>query len=381
MDKFGAIGTRLIPKLRFHYFAMTQKADGMNYAPTAAKPQPVVEPGEFGFAAVQFDHGHINGQINGLTEAGGVLKAVYDPDPERYADILKRHPGARPVDSLEAILDDPEVKLVTAAAIPAERGPLGCRVMEAGKDYFTDKCPFTTLEQLAEARRVVAETGRKYMVYYSERVHVEAAWYVDELIQDGVIGDIVHIAITGPHRLRKPLRPDWFFQKRHYGGILTDIASHQFDQFLHYTRQPGGEVLHARVDNFANPDKPELEDFGEAVLRLDNGVSCISRVDWFTPDGLRGWGDGRSIIVGTEGVIEVRKYFDFGRSDEGNRIILADMEKEEEIRVAGKVGFPFFGQLILDCLNRTENAMTQDHAFLASELSLKAQMLADATRR
>ena len=48
-----------------------------------------------------------------------------------------------------------------------------------------------------------------------------------------------------------------------------------------------------------------------------------------------------------------------------------------------QVGIRFwilFGALVLDCLNRTENAMTQAHAFKAAELCLKAQALADATR-
>lgn len=359
---------------------MSTQKDGMNYAPQAAKPKPVVKPGEFVFAAAHLDHGHIFGQCNGLTEAGGMLKYVYEPDPAKVAALREKFPSVEAVDSLERILDDKSVHMVAAAAVPCERGPLGCRVMEAGKDYFTDKCPFTTLEQLAQAREVCDRTGRKYMVYYSERVHVEAAWYVDELIQNGAIGKLVHMAITGPHRLNKANRPDWFFQKAKYGGILTDICSHQFDQFLHYSRTCGGKVVHARVDNFANADKPELEDFGEAVVTLENGVSCISRVDWFTPDGLRGWGDGRSFFVGTDGVIEVRKYFDFGRSNEGNLIILADHKGETELRVGGQVGFPFFGKLILDCLNRTEHAMTQAHAFMASELSLKAQEIADSAR-
>ena len=360
---------------------MTQKSDGMNYAPTAAKPMPVVKPGEFKFAAAHLDHGHINGQCNGLVEAGGVLTHVYDPDPEKVAQLCQKFPNAKAVDSLEAILEDDSVHLVASAAIPSKRGPLGCRVMDAGKDYFTDKCPFTTLEQLAEARDTVSRTRKKYMVYYSERLHVEAAWYADKLIQDGAIGDIVHMSIVGPHRLGKAGRPEWFFKKADYGGILTDICSHQFDQFLHYSRSNGGEVVHARVDNFANADKPELEDFGEAVLKLESGISCHSRVDWFTPEGMRGWGDGRSFFVGTKGTMEIRKYFDFGRSDQGNLIILANDEKDHVIDVNGKVGFPFFGQLILDCLNRTEKAMTQDHAFKAAELSLKAQAKADAARR
>ena len=52
-------------------------SDGMNYAPQG-KPRPVVAPGEFAFAVIGLDHGHIYGQCNGLIEAGADLVAVYD---------------------------------------------------------------------------------------------------------------------------------------------------------------------------------------------------------------------------------------------------------------------------------------------------------------
>jgi predicted dehydrogenase len=359
---------------------MAQKQDGMSYAPTAAKPKPVVEAGEFKIAAAYFDHGHIFGQINGLTEAGAELAMIYDPDPARMESLKERFPEATVARSFEEVLDA-DVHLVAAAAVPDQRGPIGCRVMQAGKDYFTDKCPFTSVDQLEAAKNLTEATGRKYMVYYSERVHVESAWYVDQLIQEGLIGEIVHMEIFGPHRLSKASRPEWFFNKAHYGGILSDIASHQFDQFLHYARCDEGTVEHAIVDNRFNPDRPGLEDVGMASLVLKNGVQCFSRVNWFTPDGMRGWGDGRSFITGTKGVIEIRKYFDFGRSDESDIILIANEEGDQELRVSGQVGFPFFGQLILDCLNRTEHAMTQDHAFQASRLSLEAQVMADSRRQ
>lgn len=358
---------------------MTNQKDGMNYAPSADKPKPVVGPGEFKFAAAYFDHGHINGQINGLREAGGEFTMIYDPNPERLEGLKEKFPGVPVARSFDEVLES-DVQMVTAAAVPSDRGPIGCQVMKSGKDYLTDKCPFTTLGQLEEAEKVVNETGKKYMVYYSERLHVEAAWHVDSLIQDGIIGDIVHMEIFGPHRLKKETRPEWFFQKEKYGGILTDIASHQFDQFLHYTRQTNGRVVHAMVDNRANQEYPEFEDVGQAVLILDNGVQCFSRVNWFTPDGMRGWGDGRSFITGTKGTIEVRKYFDFGRSDTGNLVFIATNDGEQVLELKGKVGYPFFGELILDCLNRTEKAMTQVHAFQASRLSLQAQLLADQSR-
>lgn len=353
--------------------------DGMDYAPISAKQARVVGPGEFKIAAAYFDHGHIHGQINGLTEAGAELAMIYDTDPARLDALKDKYPQATVARSFEEVLES-DVQLVTAAAIPNQRGPIGCQVMEHGKDYFTDKCPFTTLSQLRAAEDVANRTDRKYMVYFSERLHVESAWHVDELIQNGAIGKIVHMEIFGPHRLDKANRPDWFFKKEQYGGILCDIASHQFDQFLHYARAGGAEVTHAMVDNIGNPDKPELEDVGSATLVLDTGAHCFSRVNWFTPDGMRGWGDGRTFITGTEGVIEIRKYFDFGRSDTGDTIILADKNGEHVLNVNGKIGFPFFGQLILDCLNRTEDAMTQQHVFTVARLSLEAQALADSRR-
>jgi predicted dehydrogenase len=347
----------------------------MTYAPQG-KPRPVVQPGEFVFAAAHLDHGHIYGQCNGLLEAGAELKWVYDPEPQRVATFQSKYPQVRVARSLDEILDDPAVHLVAAAAIPNERGPLGCRVMRAGKDYFTDKTPFTTLAQLAEARATVTATQRKYMVYYCERLHVESAIFAGELVHGGAIGRVLQVMCIAPHRLSKASRPAWFFERERYGGILCDIGSHQIEQFLFYTRSLDATVLSSSAANFANPDKPEFEDFGEATLVGEGGVSGYLRVDWFTPDGLSTWGDGRTFILGTEGTIELRKYIDVAREDRGDQVFVVDAKGARHLNVAGTVGFPYFGQLVLDCLNRTENAMTQAHAFKAAELCLRAQAAA-----
>ena len=359
---------------------MSKRSDGMNYAPKG-KPAPVVEPGAFCFAAVALDHGHIYGMCNGLTEAGATLTWVWDPDPEKVEAFIRAFPQAKAADSLEAILADEDVKLVAAAAIPNLRGPLGIRVMESGKDYFTDKAPFTTLEQLDNARRAVRETGRKYMVYYSERLHSECAVYAGQLIEQGAIGRVVQVLGLGPHRLNAPSRPDWFFRKEQYGGILCDIGSHQIEQFLFYAKETEAKVLAAQARNAGHPEYPELEDFGDAMLAGANGATQYFRVDWFTPDGLSTWGDGRSFIIGTEGTIELRKYVNVAADTAGDHVFLVNKDGEQHLEAADKVGFPFFGQLILDCINRTENAMTQAHAFLAAELCLLAQQYADRQTR
>jgi predicted dehydrogenase len=351
----------------------------MAYAP-AGKPTPVVGPGEFVFAAMHLDHGHIHGMCNGLTEAGAELRWVYDPDPVKVAALCQRFPQVRVARTPDEVLNDPAVRLVAAAAIPCDRGPLGLRVMDAGKDYFTDKAPFTSLDQLEAARAAVASTGRKYMVYYSERLHVESAVYAGELIAQEAIGRVIQVIGLGPHRLAAATRPDWFFKKAQYGGILCDIGSHQIEQFLFYSGASNAELRMAAVANYNHHEYPELEDFGEASLVADNSCSGYFRVDWFTPDGLGTWGDGRTIILGTEGYIELRKYIDVAREQVGDQLYLVNHAGEQRMPLAGHVGFPFFGQLIQDCLERTERAMTQTHAFKAAELCLRAQAVADSSR-
>ncbi len=355
---------------------MAEKSSGMNYAPQG-KPNPVVKPGQFVFAACALDHGHIYGMCNGLIEAGATLKYVYDPDPAKVQAFCRQYPGVRAASCEEEILCDPQVRLVAGAAVTSERCALGLRVMEAGKDYFTDKAPLTTLAQLEAAKAKVRETGRKYMVYYSERLHVESAVFAGQLVRQGAIGRVIQATGLGPHRIGPPAeRPAWFFQKEKYGGILCDIGSHQIEQFLYYTGAGDAAVVRSQIANYNHPAYPELDDFGDALLVADNGASGYFRVDWFTPDGLRTWGDGRLFLLGTEGYIELRKYVDVGGPGQGDHVLLVNGEKETRFDVAGKVGFPFFGQLILDCLNRTENAMTQEHAFKAAELCVKAQMQA-----
>lgn len=353
-----------------------QKTDGMNYAPEG-KARPVCQMGEFKYAAAGLDHGHIYGMCNGLNEAGAELGWVYDPDPDKVKQFLAVYPGVKAAASLDEILNNPEIRLVATAAVSSERCPLGLKAMAAGKDFFTDKAPLTTLAQLEAAREIVRTTGRKYAVYYSERLHVESAIFAGQLIERGAIGRVLQTIGLGPHRLNAPARPQWFFEREKYGGILCDIGSHQIEQFLFYTGAKSARVVRSQIANYHHPQYPGLDDFGDAMLVADNGATGYFRVDWFTPDGLGTWGDGRTVILGTDGYIELRKYVDVARDHEGDQVYLVNGDGEQHFSVHGQVGFPFFGQLIRDCLDRTETAMTQEHAFLAAELCVRAQLQAE----
>jgi predicted dehydrogenase len=335
-------------------------------------PEPVVGPGEFVFAAVGLDHGHIVGMVEQLVAAGATLSLVYDPDPAKVADLVARFPQARAAASEQEVLDDPRVQLVASASIANQRAPLGVRVLDAGKDFFADKPAITTMDDLAAAREAVQRTGQKFAVYYGERVHSEAAILAGQLIDQGAIGTVLQVASFGPHRIGTG-RPDWFYDPEQYGGIICDIGSHNFEQMLYYTRATDGEVVSSTVANYAHRETPGLQDFGDAHVVLDNGTTGYVRVDWFTPAGLDVFGDGRTVLLGTDGYIELRKYTDITTDNGGGQVLLVNQDGQFRFDATGKTGFPFFGRLIRDCLDRTEHAMTQQHAFAAAELSIIAQ--------
>lgn len=330
------------------------------------------------FGVIGVNHNHIYGITDLLLRAGAQLVSFYAPEPDLAAEYGGKYPQARPAGSMAEVLEDESIALIACAAIPADRAAVGIAAMCHGKDVISDKPGFTTLAQLAEARAVQAETGHIYSICYSERLEVRAAVKAGELVKAGAIGQVVQTVGLGPHRMHPPERPDWFYQKARYGGILADIASHQADQFLYYTGSTTAHVVAAQVANVAHPQFPELQDFGDMVLAGDGGRGYV-RVDWFTPSGLGVWGDGRLTILGTEGTIELRKYIDIAGRPGGDHLFLVDGKGIQYIDCS-REDLPYGRQLLYDIVHRTETAMPQAHCFLASQLVLEAQAMAERMR-
>ena len=355
-----------------------QKADGMNYAPLSqGKKHVAVKPGEFRFSAIGLDHGHIYGMTNGLLEAGAALVSVFDPDPARVKEYLDRYPGTQAAVSEEEIITDPSIAMIASAIRPDKRAALGLRVMAAGKDYFADKPGMLSFAEIEAVRKAAAESGKKYFIYFSERIHVEGALYAQKLISEGAVGRVIHVTILAPHRLNPETRPDWFWDTGKAGGILNDIGSHQIEQFLTYVSAKTARITRSTLANYNNPSCPGFFDYGDCSLVADNGASGFFRLDWFTPRGLGAWGDGRVFIIGTEGTIEIRKYIDVALSPEGDHIYLVNKDGEKRIEAHGLMGFEFFAQMILDCIHRTGTAMTQEHILESMRLAVEAQEKAE----
>lgn len=322
------------------------------------------------------DHRHIYTQISQMQDVGAELVSWWsEGSPQTLDGFLRRYPDAERVAERRTLLEDESIDLILISGIPADRADLAIEAMHHGKDVMTDKPGCTSLDQLQRIKACVTETGRIWSIDFSERFEVEAVTRAAELVARGAIGQVIQTMGIGPHRLNRPTRPDWFFQRARYGGILVDIASHQIDQFLFFTGLEDAEVRYASVGNHVNLGDPGLQDFGQIVLQ-GAGAHGYIRVDWYTPDALPTWGDGRLFLLGSEGTLELRKYVDVAGKPGGDHLFLTNGTRCEHIVGTG-AGYPYFAALAHDIRNRSETAMPQAHAFKVMELALRAQAMAE----
>lgn len=332
-------------------------------------------PSPLRFAAIGLDHGHIIGMTSGMLDAGCECAGYWTESATDPLDRFKARFGSvNPVEDRSALLEDPTISLILIASPPNERADRAIEAMQHGKDVMVDKPGCISLEELERIQAVAKETGRIWSVNFSERFQVPSVLAASRLVRQGEIGQVVQVLGMGPHRLKRNSRAPWFFDRKQYGGILVDIASHQIDQFLHFTGLESAEIAHSAVGNFAHSDLPDFEDFGEIAL-FGDGAQGYIRVDWFTADGLPTWGDGRLFILGTEGTIELRKYIDLQGRPGKDHLFLVNGCRYDYINCA-EDELTYFSQLKDDILNRTETACSQAHTYRVMELAIKAQMKA-----
>jgi predicted dehydrogenase len=344
-------------------------------------PKQAQEPPKYHikFAVCGMSHDHIYGMIGAIQRGGGELVAAWGGEEDKLAAFTNRYPDVKIMKTQDEILNDPATQLVLSSQIANERAPLGIRAMKHGKDFLSDKPGCTTLQQLEDLRRTIAETKRIYGILYSERLEVKAAVYAGELVQQGAIGKVIQTINIAPHQIIQGTgdagggtgRPEWFWNPDQYGGILCDIGSHQVDQFLFYTGSTQAEIAESQIANVRHPDRPRFQDFGDMILRGDRGLGYV-RLDWFTPKGLGTWGDGRLFILGTDGYIEIRKYTNVAVNKQGNNLFIVN-NKEARYIDCNNMPLPFGPQFVADVVNRTHIAQDQTQCLLAAELVIKAQ--------
>ncbi len=323
-----------------------------------------------GVAALGLAHEHIISQVRLLLKAGARLTGCYDRDPLAVRRFLTTFPETYVYPSCEAALDDYTVDVVATAAIPCERALIGEGALLAGKDVFSDKPGFTSLEQVARIQAACAATGRKYVLYYPFRNNPVA---IDAIrrVRAGEIGNLVEFIGLGPHRAKAAERPEWFFDPARAGTILADLAVHAIDFQMHLAGGDFFEIVYSRMGcrKFRHP--AGFFDYGEIHSVMNGGVSAHTRVDWLAPD--KGIGDSRMMILGTEGYLDLRLGADIsGRPGSGH--LYAVTREGVEVRDSKSLPPAEWGAaLARDFLDGTSECLLQEEVFATARAVLTAE--------
>ena len=326
------------------------------------------------FAAIGLDHRHVYDLTAGLLAAGAVC-AGHDPDtsdPRVLAGFRKRFPDV-PAMPRERLLDDRSIDFIVLCAVPRDRSVLAIEAMRRGKDVMVDKPGVTTQEQLVAVEDVARETGRIWSVCLGRLTSpsMQAALAV---ARSGELGRLVSLTSLAPHRLNRALRPAWFFERDAYGGIINDIGVHSIDQFVAFAGTSDVAIASSVIGCFGTPP-PGFEDFAEITLRGPTMTGTM-RLDWFTPDGLEDWGDGRLFLVGTEGTLELRKNLDLAGRAGGEHMFVANRQRTR-YQDCGLVAVNYYRDFLDDVRERTGRIMDGGRVFSVCRLALRCQATAE----
>jgi predicted dehydrogenase len=325
------------------------------------------------FAAIGLDHRHVYDMTDGLLTAGAECVGYNSDttDPRVLAGFRKRFPQV-PEASRERLLDDPSIDFIVLSSVPCDRAAIAIEAMRRGKDIMSDKPGVATVEQLDAVRRAVLDTGRLWSVCVG-RVASPALQEALRVVRSGELGRLVQVVSLAPHRLNRALRPDWFFDRPSFGGIINDIGVHSIDQFLALADVAEAEIESCTIGSFGTEPKG-FEDFAEFVLRTPS-VRGYCRVDWFTPDGLPTWGDGRLFLVGTDGTLELRKNLDIEGRAGGNHMFVAGRDRTRHLDCSA-LPVTYYRDFLTAVRTRDFAALPQEQVFTVCRMALRAQSIA-----
>jgi len=326
------------------------------------------------FAAIGLDHRHVYDLTTGLRAAGAVCVG-HDPettDPRVLAGFCKRFPDA-PAVARERLLDDPSIDFIVLSAVPRDRAGIAIDAMRRGKDVMVDKPGVTTLDQLAAVEAAVQATGRIWSVCLG-RLASPAVQAALEVARSGELGRLISLTSLAPHRLNRALRPAWFFERDAYGGIINDIGVHSIDQFLAFADAADATIAASTIGSFGTPPAG-FEDFAEITLRSATMTGTM-RLDWFTPDGLPDWGDGRLFLVGTEGTLELRKNLDIDGKPGGDHMFVAGRQRTR-YQNCTTMPVTYYRDFLDDLRDRNGRMLDGGRVFAVCRLALRCQALAE----
>ena len=187
------------------------------------------------------------------------LKGAFDIRPEALDKA--REMGLYAYESLDEVLNDPEVDIVTIATPNNFHKPLAIKALRAGKNVISEKPVTLNAAELEEIIAVRDETGKLFSVHQNRRWDKDYA-IIKKILADGTIGTpyFIESRVQGSRRAMH----GWRSYKVNGGGMLLDWGVHLLDQLMNMIDSPVISV-----------DAHLLSLFIKIMIRFGNGLSAL----------------------------------------------------------------------------------------------------------
>ena len=245
---------------------------------------------------------------------------IYDILPEKRKAAEEN--GLKAYPTLEALLADPEIDLVTIATPNDVHEPIAIQAMNAGKNVISEKPVTMTCASLQKMIDASEKNGVKFSVHQNRRWD-EDYLVAKKLYEENTLGKIFKIE-SRVHGSRG-IPGDWRNKKAQGGGMVFDWGIHLFDQVLMLTGGKKVTSIYAFVDNVTNE---EVDDGFTVWLTFEDGLRIMVEVGTSNFIGLPRW-----YILGENG--SAKYGWDVGK---GKIVMVSDWEKRDAVPIVTAAG-------------------------------------------
>lgn len=204
---------------------------------------------------------------------GREVVGVADPPSPANAAQLAAACGAQVFDSVDALLADPRIDMISVTVPTPAHREVVCKAAAAGKHVVCEKPVSRTLEDADAMIDAAEQAGVQLFIghvvrYFPEYAHARAA------AQRGELGQIAVVRTT-----RAGLQPTgfggWYQDLAKSGGLILDLVIHDID----WLRWCFGEVerVFAQTSKTRVADSPE---YALATLKFQSGVIAHVEGSW-----------------------------------------------------------------------------------------------------
>jgi len=194
------------------------------------------------------------------------VKGIFDI--QQNAQEKAQSQGLYIYKSLEELLADTEIDLVTIATPNDSHKAYAISLLEAGKNVICEKPVTMNVAELEEIIAAAKKSGKVFSVHQNRR------WDKDFVIIKTILNQG---GLNNPYFIESRVQGSrgamhgWRGHKINGGGMVLDWGVHLLDQFLNLIDSPVVSVL-AHLFNLYSD---EVEDNIKILLRFENGVSAL----------------------------------------------------------------------------------------------------------